>query len=215
MSKERLLLAYKYGIFPWNNPNEPTLWWHPNPRFVIFPKDIKIAKSMRAYFNQEKFTVTMDQATEEVLLGCKFARRKGNPGTWLSTDFIEAYMALKDEGYVHSVEVWNKNKELVGGLYGVSLGNVFYGESMFSEASNASKFALISLAKILEKKGFSIIDCQLHNDFLESMGGVFIPQEEFLDILGKSSEKETLRGDWSYMTEGVSYPELIKGSYGN
>lgn len=211
LSRERLLLAYEHGIFPWNNPSEPVLWWHPNPRFVIFPESVKIAKSMRSYFNQEKYTVTFDEATEDVMLGCKFVPRKGNPGTWLSTDFMDAYMDLKREGYVHSVEVWNDEKELVGGLYGVSMGNVFYGESMFSKQSNASKFALISLAKILEKKGFSIIDCQMPNDFLASMGGEFISQEVFLNILEESKKKETLLGDWSYMTKDICYSELIKG----
>ena len=131
LSAERLLLAYSMGLFPWFNPQDPILWWSPDPRFILFPDELKIAKSMRSYFNQRKFEVSFDRDFEKVIRNCKNQRRKGQTGgTWLSEDMIEAYCNLHEQGFAHSVEVW-KGKELVGGLYGVSLGKIFFGESMF------------------------------------------------------------------------------------
>lgn len=209
LSRERLLLAYTYGIFPWYNPGESILWWHPDPRFVIFTDSIKVSKSMRSYFNKEKYRVTFDTCFQDVMLQCKTVPRDGQQGTWISGEFIDAYTDLHEIGLGHSVEVW-EGDELIGGLYGVSLGNVFFGESMFSKRSNSSKFALITLAKILRRRGFSIIDCQMPTDHLKSMGGEFISRKQFLHLLRLSSLQKTLHGSWKSLMDGINTPELIK-----
>jgi len=179
----RLMLAYAYGIFPWYNyKTEPIIWWCPSPRYVIFPKKVKIAKSIRSYFNQKKFTVTFNQCFEAVIRNCEMVNRKGQKGTWINEDIIESYTQLHERGYATSVEVWEKD-ELVGGLYGVQMGKIFFGESMFSHKSNASKFAFISLAQKLEQEGFFVIDCQQPNPYLESLGGEHIAGVHFWDLL--------------------------------
>ena len=138
LSVERLLIAYNNGLFPWYNPEDPILWWSPDPRFVLFPEELKIAKSMRSYFNQKKFEVTFDRDFLQVITNCKNRERKGQSGgTWISQDMIDAYYRLHKKGFAHSVEVW-RDEELVGGLYGVSLGKIFFGESMFTKENNAS-----------------------------------------------------------------------------
>lgn len=212
LSLERLKLAYRIGTFPWYNSGEQPLWWHPDPRFVIFPDKIKISKSMRSYFNKEKFTLTIDTCPEDVLYGCSKGPRKGDPGTWLSGEFFDAYMAMYHEGLMHTFEVWDQEKRLVGGLYGISIGNVFFGESMFSYVNNASKFALICLAKLLDRRGFSLIDCQMPTEHLKSMGGQFIPRDAFVDYIRIGDSYETIQGRWTFMTDGISYPDLIKKS---
>lgn len=195
---QRLLLAYQYGIFPWFSEGDPVIWWHPDPRFVIYPSEIKVSKSMRPYLHMRKYTVTFDSCFEHVMEHCQKIYRKGQPGTWITEDFIDSYEYLHQMGYAHSVEVW-KGDELVGGLYGVSLGKVFFGESMFSKVSNASKLALISLSKVLEKRGFYFIDCQIANKHLQSMGGRFISRVDFLDRLSKNVFEETIMGSWADM----------------
>ncbi|MEL6863784.1 MAG: leucyl/phenylalanyl-tRNA--protein transferase [Bacteroidota bacterium] len=201
LSIDRLLLAYQIGLFPWFNPDDPILWWSPDPRFVLFPSEIKVAKSMRPYFNQGKFEVTFDRDFEGVIRGCQGKRRKGQSGgTWISTDMIQAYVQLHRQGFAHSVEVWQSG-DLVGGLYGVSLGKVFFGESMFAEVNNASKFGLITLAKVLEKQGFWLIDCQQHTLHLERLGGRAIPRSEFLNYMRKNEAEETLRGSWEQLLQ--------------
>lgn len=209
LSIDRLLLAYQFGFFPWFNPDEPILWWHPNPRFVIFTEDIRVAKSMRPYFNQEKFQLTFDQDFEGVIRSCEKIKRNNQPGTWISEDIKEAYIALHQLGVAHSVEVWQDEK-LVGGLYGVSLGKMFFGESMFSQVSNASKFALISLASILRKNGYEIIDCQMPNAHLKSMGGRYIGRNVFLSILRSNIYEKTLYGNWNQPMNKYPISELIK-----
>ncbi len=197
LSPERLLLAYQIGLFPWYDPKDPILWWSPDPRFVLFPKDLKVAKSMRPYFNQKKFNLTVDQHFETIVRACQKQRRKGQSGgTWISNDIVTAYTKLHQMGFAHSVEVW-QNETIVGGLYGISLGKCFFGESMFSTVSNASKFALISLSKRLEELGFWMIDCQQATNHLKSMGGQSIPRAEFLDYMEKNKWEETIRGSWS------------------
>lgn len=208
LSQDMLMLAYTYGVFPWYNPDEAVLWWHPPQRFVIPPAEVKVAKSMRSYFNKEKYRITIDTCFLDVMLGCKTTERVGQGGTWITTDFIDAYVQLHEKGYAHSVEVWDGD-DLCGGLYGVSLGNVFCGESMFSRKSNASKFALICIARILEEKGFSLIDCQMPTPHLESMGGRFISRDSFLDFLRESMKKETIRGSWSFMAENLDYKNIL------
>ena len=197
LSVERLLLAYQIGLFPWYNPEDPILWWSPDPRFVLFPSELKIAKSMRSYFNQRKFEVTFDQEFEKVIRACKEQYRKGQGGgTWISEDMVEAYCALHKEGFAHSVEVW-KDKELVGGLYGVCLGKIFFGESMFSNVNNASKVGFIALVRMLEDKGFNLIDCQQETQHLKSLGGRSISRSDFLQIVSDNKKEKVMRGNWS------------------
>ena len=159
LSPERLLLAYKSGIFPWFDNDEPILWWSPPERMVLFFDELKISKSMRNIINQQKFKVTFNTSFREVILNCKKINRKDQQGTWITNDMVEAYCKLNELGIAKSVEVW-ENNELVGGLYGVDLGHLFCGESMFSKVSNASKLAFIALAKQLEIANYRLLDCQ-------------------------------------------------------
>jgi len=199
LSQERLLLAYSIGLFPWFNPDDPILWWSPDPRFVLFPDELKVSKSMRPYFNQKKFKVTFDQNFRDVIIACQKQRRNNQGGgTWITDDMVEAYCQLNEEGYAHSVEVWQED-ELVGGLYGVSLGKVFFGESMFAKVSNASKFGFISLVKKLKELDFELIDCQQKTRHLQSLGGRSISRKEFLDCMKKNSVNETMMGSWSHL----------------
>ncbi len=187
LSPERLITAYSLSFFPWYNPGEEILWWTPDPRLVLYPKNLKVAKSMRPYFNQNKFTVTFNQDFDAVISNCKKNNRKGQPGgSWITDDITNAYSRLHELGYVHSVEVWQQN-ELVGGLYGIALGKVFFGESMFANASNASKFGFISLVRKLHELDFTLIDCQQETGHLKSLGAAPIPRAEFMKILEKNS----------------------------
>jgi leucyl/phenylalanyl-tRNA---protein transferase len=188
LSPKRLLLAYSMGIFPWYNDEEPILWWSPDPRMVLFPNDLKIAKSMRPYFNQEKFKVTYNIDFQQVMKNCMQANREGQYGTWINLDMINAYTQLHRLGYAHSVEVWQEG-DLVGGLYGIAIGRVFFGESMFTKVSNASKFGFISLVKKLKDLGFWLIDCQQETRHLGSLGARPIPRADFCDILFKNENE--------------------------
>ncbi|WMX17300.1 MULTISPECIES: leucyl/phenylalanyl-tRNA--protein transferase [unclassified Aureispira] len=196
LSPKRLLLAYENGIFPWYNEGEPILWWSPNPRFVLFPSEIKVSKSMRQVFRKEKFHVSFDTAFDEVIEACGSIPRTGQNGTWLTEEMKEAYIHLHHLGFAHSVETWEGDK-LVGGLYGLALGNCFFGESMFAKTSNASKTALICLAKTIEKKGFDLIDCQSETKHLATMGAKFINRVTFLTYLEKNRQNSTISGSWS------------------
>jgi len=183
LSPERLMLAYKSGIFPWFEDDEPILWWSPEERMVLFFENLKVSKSMRAILKKEEFKVTFNKDFKAVISNCQKIKRIGQNGTWITEDMINAYCKLHELGFAKSVEVW-KNEELVGGLYGIDLGDVFCGESMFSKVSNASKVAFVTLAQKLEKAAYKLIDCQVHNDHLESLGCIEIDREEFMDILG-------------------------------
>jgi len=197
LSVERLLLAYQNGIFPWYNPEDPILWWSPDPRFVLFPAELKIAKSMRSYFNQRKFEVTFDQEFEKVIIACKESYRKGQGGgTWISDQMVEAYCNLHSEGFAHSAEVW-KGGDLVGGLYGVCLGKVFFGESMFSNVNNASKVGFITLVRMLQDQGFNLIDCQQETKHLKSLGGRSIKRSDFLKFIKQNKKEKTKPGSWN------------------
>jgi len=201
LSVERLLSAYSNGIFPWFNNNDPFIWWSPDPRFVLYPADLKVSKSMRPYFNQKKFQVTVDREFETVMRNCQQVKREGQGGgTWITESMIEGYVNLHKAGYAHSVEVW-KDEVLVGGLYGVGLGKVFFGESMFSKASNASKFGFISLVRKLVELDFDLIDCQQKTQYLGSLGAKEIPRKDFLEHLASNKEKPTLKGDWGKMMQ--------------
>lgn len=196
LSPERLLAAYKNGIFPWFNPGDPIVWWSPDPRFVLFPEDLRVSKSMRPYFNQKKFEVTIDTDFATVMAACAASKRAGQSGgTWITKGMKDGYLALHKQGYAHSIEV-RKEGELVGGLYGIALGKCFFGESMFSTVSNASKFGFITICRRLEELGFWMIDCQQPTQHLESLGGVNIYRQDFLKILKNNESEETLVGNW-------------------
>jgi leucyl/phenylalanyl-tRNA--protein transferase len=179
LSTERLLLAYQNGIFPWYSDDTPILWYSPHERFVLYPDELKVSKSMRQILRSGKLKVTVDTCFNDVIAACSTAPREGQDGTWIVPDMIAAYNRLHREGYAHSVEVW-RDDELVGGLYGVQVGDVFCGESMFSRVSNASKTALIYLCNTGLHK---LIDCQVHTDHLESMGARMISREQYMDVL--------------------------------
>jgi leucyl/phenylalanyl-tRNA--protein transferase len=182
LSPERLLLAYKSGIFPWFEEGEPLFWWAPNPRMVLFLDELVVSKSMRNLLNRNIFTVTFNQNFREVISNCQQIKRNGQNGTWITNDMIEAYCKLNELGIAKSVEVW-QNEELVGGLYGIDLGHVFCGESMFSKVSNASKVAFIALVNQLKKANYKILDCQVYNEHLESLGCREIERDDFIEIL--------------------------------
>jgi leucyl/phenylalanyl-tRNA--protein transferase len=184
LTPERLILAYKSGIFPWYNQGEPIIWYSPNPRMVLFPKSLKISKSMKQIIRKKQFKATFNQNFSEVISNCKNSYREGQGGTWITDEMHQAYINLHKLGVAKSVEVWEGN-ELVGGLYGIDLGQVFCGESMFSKMSNASKFAFIYLAQKLEKENYKLIDCQVYNEHLASLGAEEISRSVFLTYLKK------------------------------
>ena len=184
LSTERLLLAYKSGIFPWYNEDEPICWWCPNPRFVLLPKDLRVTKSMQTVLNNGSFKFTINKAFDKVITHCKTINRKNQEGTWIQPEVIEAYAKLHRLGFAISAEAW-KNGELVGGLYGVLLGNIFFGESMFSKESNASKFAFVNFVKHLQKQNIKLIDCQIYTAHLQSLGAKMIDRTLFCEILAK------------------------------
>lgn len=182
LSEERILLAYQLGIFPWFNPDEEILWWCPDPRFVLFPENLKISKSMRKILQKNVFRFTENQAFESVIENCEKITRKDQDGTWLSEDLKTVFISLHKKGIAKSVEVW-QNDELVGGFYGLQFGKVFCGESMFSKVSNASKAGFINF---IEKNNFEMIDCQVHTNHLESLGATMVPKKEYLKILKRN-----------------------------
>ena len=181
LSPERILAAYQQGIFPWFNPGDPILWWSPSPRTVIFPHQFHISKSLRKILRQQLYRVTFDHCFSDVMRACAGPRAYAD-GTWISEEVIAGYSDLHRQGFAHSVEVW-RNEELVGGIYGVALGKVFFGESMFSRADNASKFGFAHLVRQLIDWDFQLIDCQVANPHLFSLGAVEIPREEFQQFL--------------------------------
>lgn len=183
LQPNRLMEAYRLGIFPWYNDDTPILWYSPHERFVLFPEELKVSKSMRQVIRSAHFNVTYDHAFAKVIAACSNHPRRGQDGTWITRDMQEAYNKLHELGYAHSVEVWF-NAELAGGLYGVAVGNVFCGESMFSSKTNASKLALISLCA---SRGHGLIDCQVYTDHLASLGARMIPRWEYMEYLANGS----------------------------
>ncbi|MBS4042749.1 MAG: leucyl/phenylalanyl-tRNA--protein transferase [Chitinophagaceae bacterium] len=181
ISVERLLLAYKNGIFPWYDGDLP-LWWHPNPRFVLFPEEIKISKSLLSSLKKNQFQFKVNTAFVDVITHCKNISRPSQDGTWINDEFIKVYHQLHEKGIAHSAEAW-LNNELVGGLYGIKMGNIFFGESMFSKVSNASKFAFAKYVEQLKNEGIALIDCQVYTEHLESFGARMISREEFMRLL--------------------------------
>lgn len=182
LSTERLLLAYQNGIFPWYSDDTPILWYSPHERFVLFPAELKVSKSMRQLLHPDKFKITTDTYFEKVITTCSSIKRNEQDGTWITAEMKAAYIKLHNEGFAHSIEVWLQNN-LVGGLYGVKMGTVFCGESMFSLVSNASKIALIHLCN---SGLYQLIDCQVHTNHLSSMGARLISRKEYKDVLRNS-----------------------------
>ncbi len=195
LTVERLLNAYRMGIFPWYSPGEPILWWAPPRRLILDPPDLKISKKLARTISKKVFQVTMDRAFPEIITACSTILRKQGEGTWIDDSMIRGYSQLHDLGYAHSVECWQKGK-LAGGLYGVSLGGIFFGESMFSRVTDSSKVALAALVRQLVAWDFDMIDCQISTPHLKRLGAAEIPADEFYHRLEQSLKKPTRRGRW-------------------
>jgi leucyl/phenylalanyl-tRNA--protein transferase len=196
LSPQRLLLAYGNGIFPWYSEGEPILWWSPDPRLVLYPAELKVSRSLKKVIKQDVFTATLDRAFEEVITECAQVRLENHEGTWIVDDMARAYCRLHESGFAHSVEVWQDNR-LAGGLYGVSLGKCFFGESMFTRITNASKVALVTLAEYLKQLDFALIDCQITTAHLSRFGAREISRARYLDELAEGLKVATLQGKWS------------------
>lgn len=184
LQPERLILAYQSGIFPWYNEGEPIIWYSPGRRMVLFPEELKISKSMRRLIAKNKYTLSWNKAFEQVIDQCQKSPRKEQLGTWITEEMKEAYIMLHKLGFAKSVEVWDED-ELIGGLYGIDLGHIFCGESMFSKVSNTSKLAFIHLVQELQKKDYKLIDCQVYNEHLDSLGAREISRKEFMGFLSE------------------------------
>lgn len=195
LSPARLLDAYRHGIFPWFNPGDPILWWSPDPRMVLVPGEMRVTRSLAKRLRNAGFEVRVDTAFAEVMRACA-APREGEPGTWISPAMVAAYSRLFDAGYAHSVETWHDGR-LVGGLYGVAIGRMFYGESMFSREPDASKVALVRLARQLQQWGFGLIDCQMETPHLVSLGARTMPRAAFTARLAELVKLPHLPGPWT------------------
>ena len=194
----RLLAAYRQGIFPWFAPGEPLLWWSPDPRMVLFPNELKLSRSLARTLKNADYQIRLDSAFAQVIAACAEPREAGG-GTWISAEMQVAYLRLHDLGYAHSVETWSQEggkSTLTGGLYGIAIGRVFYGESMFSQRSDASKIALAHLCRLLEKRGFTVIDCQMNTSHLASLGAREIPRREFVAGLADWSAEHHVAERW-------------------
>ena len=194
LSAARLLDAYRHGIFPWFNPGQPILWWSPDPRMVLFPSELRVSRSLHKALRNRDYKVRADTSFRAVMQACAEPRPEQD-GTWITDEMIAAYCALHEQGVAHSVETWSGG-ELAGGLYGVALGRMFYGESMFTRAADASKIALVHLVRQLERRGFGMIDCQVHTGHLASLGARAIPREDFMRKLQKLVNYAGITGRW-------------------
>jgi len=197
LSVERLLLAYSQGIFPWFGEGDPILWWSPDPRMVLFPGEFHVSERLRRLHRQRKYRVALDTAFPKVIAACANQPRAGQDGTWITQEMEEAYAALHWTGLAHSVEVWD-GARLAGGLYGVSLGAAFFGESMFSIEPNTSKLAMWTLVEQLRRWGFQLLDCQVHTPHLATLGARDVPRRRFLKLLKDALTHETRRGPWAF-----------------
>ena len=203
LSVERLVAAYQQGIFPWYSEEQPILWWSPDPRMILEPQEIKISRSLAKKIRQQTFTVTMDKEFQKVIVECSKPRLEKGAAqneTWILDEMIEAYIQLHKAGYAHSVECWQDNK-LVGGLYGVAIGQVFFGESMFSRVSDSSKIAFVTLSKQLQQRGFKLIDCQVYTSHLESLGAKMISRKNFIKLLKKYTPLSAANNNWQIENE--------------
>jgi len=196
LSPDRIMLAYSLGIFPWFNEGSDVLWWSPNPRLVLDPQEFKLSKSLKRKVRQKNISVFFDKDFEQVIENCAKTMRKNEEGTWITKDMQTAYIELHELGWAHSVEVYEDNK-MIGGLYGISLGKAFFGESMFFKKNDASKVALYYLCQELTKWGFHFIDAQVETDHLISLGAVRIDRDDFLDKLEKAQQSPTCKGKWT------------------
>ncbi len=196
LCSERLLLAYRSGIFPWFGPDQPILWWSPDPRLVLFPERLHVSRSLARVLRREQFTVTMDRDFAAVISECA-APRRGQAGTWITKTMRDAYLRLHREGHAHSVECWQEG-ELVGGLYGVAIGRIFFGESMFARVPDASKVAFVRLVGQLEDWGYPLIDCQVHTEHLASLGASPLPRDEFVGMLERYCGSEPAQARWEF-----------------
>ncbi len=197
LKPERLLAAYRRGIYPWYSDEYPILWWCPDPRFVLFPTELKVSRSLRKLADKNPFQITLNRSFRQVIKACAKVPRRGQEGTWITADMMEAYSELHKLGHALSVEAWQGN-ELAGGLYGVVIGKCFFGESMFAWEPNASKVAFVKFVELLRRLDFRIIDCQMRTEHLERFGGQFIPLKRFLEIIAKGCDEPT-----------ATWPELL------
>ena len=205
LSCSRLLLAYSLGIFPWYSDGEPILWWSPDPRLVLYPDELKITRSLNKVIKKGAFTLTIDRAFDRVISECARVPREKQRGTWIVAEMVEAYCRLHASGFAHSVEAWADNR-LAGGLYGVSLGRCFFGESMFTLVSNASKVALVALVQYLQSLNFTLIDCQISTDHLIRFGAREISRTRYLRELEEGLKAPTLRGKWVLDSSAPVFP---------
>ncbi len=199
LSTERLIAAYRQGIFPWFEDSQPILWWSPSPRAVLFPADIYLSKSLKKRLKRQEYSISCDQQFRQVMQHCADIPRAGQDGTWITDEMLDAYCDLFDQGIAHSVEVWHEG-QLVGGLYGVAIGKVFFGESMFSLRTDASKVAFAHLARQLQHWEFAVIDCQVSNPHLTSLGAVEVDREVFTRLLSDnidSKHSHNWNNDWN------------------
>ncbi|HUS33102.1 MAG TPA: leucyl/phenylalanyl-tRNA--protein transferase [Kofleriaceae bacterium] len=203
---ERLLLGYTQGIFPWYAENLPILWHSPDPRMVMTTRDLVVQRSLKKAIRKRPYEVRTDTAFEEVLRGCAESPRPGQSGTWLIPEMIDAYMKLHDLGFAHSFEAW-RGDELVGGLYGVSLGAAFFGESMFARATDASKIAFVASVRQLDAWNIGLIDCQVHTEHLERFGAYEVPRLEYLQLLTRALDEPTRRGKWTLDLDLAAFTE--------
>jgi leucyl/phenylalanyl-tRNA--protein transferase len=203
LSAERILDAYRQGIFPWFNPGEPVLWWSPDPRMVLVPAELKISRSLRQRMKRGDYGIRVDTCFSEVMQACA-APREGQSGTWIGRTMLDAYARLHDMGFAHSVETW-MNGELVGGLYGIAIGRMFYGESMFSRKTDASKLALASLCRQLDAWGFELIDCQMETSHLASMGARPISRARFIEEMKRLLKLQQTPSPWRFDLNDASY----------
>ncbi len=195
---ERLLLAYRAGIFPWFSEGQPILWWSPDPRMVLPVAELEVPRSLGKVIRQRRYTITLDQAFEQVLRGCATSPRPGQNGTWLTDDMVAAYVALHARGFAHSVEAWDQAGELVGGLYGVAVGRLYCGESMFARAPDASKVAFVHLVRQLERWSMPLVDCQIHTAHLARFGAREVPRERYLADVNELIDGPERPGPWSF-----------------
>lgn len=204
LHEDRTLMAYANGMFPWFEDAGHFFWFTPDPRFVLFPSELKVHKSMRSIFNQHKFRYSLDTCFEAVMKACAHVPRNepGPDNTWINTQFIDTYCTLHERGLAHSVEVWEED-QLVGGLYGISIGRIFYGESMFAKVPNASKAGFISLVRAMEQSGFWLVDCQVETPHLVSLGARGIPRTEFYEYLTRNAYEKTMVGKWQFGADGL------------
>jgi len=205
LQPRRLLEAYANGIFPWYSEGQPILWHSPDPRFVLFPEELRIARSLRQTIRKASYRISLDTAFQDVIRRCAEVPRPGQQGTWITDEMEEGYMELHRLGFAHSAEAW-QDGELVGGLYGVSLGSIFFGESMFASQDDASKVAFVALVEQLRLWGFSLLDSQVHTEHLQRFGTREIPRSDYLVLLRKALDSATRRGPWAFDTESPDGP---------